>query len=183
MKIKQLLGPFLLCFCFFAAFYLEIYADVNQSSASQITFKQDRLAIRTSTSDQHFTIEIAESPQQLRFGLMFRKTLPRDHGMLFLWTKDKSISMWMKNTLIPLDLIFIDSHGRIVNIATNTTPESTDLIPAGQPVRAVLELAGGTTEQQGIKVGDRVIYSSDELEKIGKKMREFKDESKNKKTR
>ncbi len=90
---------------------------------------------------------------------MFRKTLPGDHGMLFIWPKDARVTMWMKNTLIPLDMVFIDSHGRIVYIAANTTPESTATITVGQPVRAVLELAGGTAALDGIKVGDKVIHS------------------------
>ena len=79
--------------------------------------------------------------------------------LFYQWPGTHRSAMWMKNTLIPLDMAFIDSKGTIVYIAENTTPESTNVITAGQPVRAVLELAGGTAKLSGIKAGDRVLSS------------------------
>jgi uncharacterized membrane protein (UPF0127 family) len=91
-------------------------------------------------------------------GLMFRDRLPPDHGMLFLFADEREVSFWMKNTLIPLDLIFADASGRIVRIAERAVPLSTELIPSQAPVRAVLEVNGGTAERLHINVGDKLVY-------------------------
>jgi uncharacterized membrane protein (UPF0127 family) len=88
---------------------------------------------------------------------MFRKELPRGHGMLFDFFRDQPVSFWMHNTYISLDLIFIRGDGRIARIAENAEPMSDNLIPSGAPVRAVLEVSGGTARELGIMPGDRVI--------------------------
>jgi len=88
---------------------------------------------------------------------MFRKELPEGQGMLFDFQRDQPVAFWMHNTLIPLDMMFIRSDGRIMRIQENAKPESDDLIPSGSPVRAVLEVIGGTARQLGIKPGDRVV--------------------------
>lgn len=105
-----------------------------------------------------FSIEIADTPETLSHGLMGRKTMPADHGMLFVFPQEIAAEMWMKNTPISLDMLFIDSHGRIVYIAQNTKPYSTTIISARQNVRAVLELKGGTAAARGITAGDSVIH-------------------------
>jgi uncharacterized membrane protein (UPF0127 family) len=87
---------------------------------------------------------------------MYRKTLPEGQGMLFDFHHEQDVSFWMQNTYIPLDMIFIRGDGRILRIAENTEPLSTRLIPSGGPVRAVLEVIGGTTRKLGIAPGDRV---------------------------
>src|SRR6266508_153707 len=91
-------------------------------------------------------------------GLMFRKELPEGRGMMFDFKQDMKVTMWMKNTYISLDMIFIRADGRIHRIAENTEPESTKIIAAGGPVRAVLEVIGGTARKLGIKPGDRVAH-------------------------
>ena len=101
-------------------------------------------------------VELAESPEQLTQGLMFRRSLAADAGMLFDFGQVEPVSMWMKNTLIPLDMIFIAADGRIVSIAEDAVPESLAVISAPEPVRGVLEVNGGTAARLGLRTGDRV---------------------------
>lgn len=89
---------------------------------------------------------------------MFREELAPDAGMLFDFKQPTMATMWMKNTLIPLDMLFVDQAGRIVNIQERAVPLSTAIIAAAAPVRAVIELNGGTAARLGIKPGDRVIF-------------------------
>jgi len=105
-----------------------------------------------------FEVELAVTPQQQTQGLMFRRALKADAGMLFDFHKVKPVAMWMKNTLLPLDMIFIADDGRIAGIAERTIPQSLDIISSPGAVRAVLEVNGGTAEKLGLKVGDRVDY-------------------------
>jgi uncharacterized membrane protein (UPF0127 family) len=92
-------------------------------------------------------------------GLMFRTELADDKGMLFPFDDVRPASFWMKNTVIPLDIIFVRKDGTIANIAVNTVPYSTDPVPSDGPVAAVLELRGGLTLELGINAGDRVYWS------------------------
>lgn len=105
-----------------------------------------------------FTVQVAETAAQRRTGLMFRRSLAPDEGMLFDFHAVAPVSMWMKNTFFPLDMLFIDAGGRIVSIAERAVPLSLDSIPSGLPVRAALELNGGSVRRLGIRRGDRVIY-------------------------
>ena len=90
---------------------------------------------------------------------MFREHLPPDEGMLFIMREERPWSFWMRNTLIPLDMIFIRPDGTIARIAENTVPMSLDPVPSLEPVGAVLDIAGGRSAQLGIKAGDRVRWS------------------------
>ena len=105
-----------------------------------------------------FSVELAVTDEERARGLMFRRELPDGKGMLFDFGRDQEVAMWMKNTLIPLDMMFISAGGRIVRIAENTEPMSTRIIPSGGPVRAVLEVIGGTAKKYGIAAGDRVAH-------------------------
>jgi uncharacterized membrane protein (UPF0127 family) len=116
----------------------------------------DRVTVQTAEGLHVFRVELADEPHERSRGLMFRKSLPEDGGMLFDNGEVKMMAMWMKNTFIPLDMIFISNEGRIVTIVENTTPFSTDTISSGLPVRAVLEVRGGTAARLGIRPGDRV---------------------------
>jgi uncharacterized membrane protein (UPF0127 family) len=116
------------------------------------------LTIVTASGPHPFTIELATSPAQMMQGLMFRQSLAPDAGMLFDYQTPSMASMWMKNTLIPLDMLFVDATGHIVNIHERAVPGSLDPIAAAAPVRAVIELNGGTAARLGIRPGDRVIY-------------------------
>ena len=117
---------------------------------------QQTLEIASKTGVHTFSVEIADNDAEREKGLMYRRELPEGRGMLFDFHREQEVSFWMQNTYIPLDMIFIRADGRISRIAENTEPLSTRLIPSGGPVRAVLEVIGGTARKLGIAVGDRV---------------------------
>jgi uncharacterized membrane protein (UPF0127 family) len=117
------------------------------------------LIIHSTTGDHRFTVEVAGSPEQQERGLMFRTSLAGDRGMIFPYDPPRDASFWMKNTLIPLDLVFIDANGRIARIAANAAPMSLDPIPSGVPVSGVLEIRGGRAAELGIKEGDSVTWT------------------------
>ena len=119
---------------------------------------QRTLEIASKTGVHVFTVEIAETDAQREKGLMFRKKLPEGQGMLFDFHRDQEVAMWMENTYIPLDMVFIQGDGRILRIAEQTEPLSTRIISSGGPVRAVLEVIGGTARKLGIAPGDRVAF-------------------------
>lgn len=116
----------------------------------------ETLEIATRTGVRVFTVEIARTDEERRTGLMHRRHLPEGRGMLFDFSSPQEISMWMKNTYISLDMIFIDADGRILRIAEDTEPESTRIISSRGPARAVLEVIAGTARKYGIAPGDRV---------------------------
>ncbi|MDQ0345842.1 DUF192 domain-containing protein [Ancylobacter vacuolatus] len=116
----------------------------------------EQLTILTKAGPLGVEIEMAVTPAQRSKGLMYRTELAPNSGMLFDFGVDQPISMWMKNTYIPLDMLFIRSDGRIASIATDTVPLSTATISSGVPVKAVLELPAGTVRAKGIAVGDRI---------------------------
>lgn len=118
----------------------------------------EKLNILTKAGPVAVNIELAVTPAERAKGLMYRTELAPDAGMLFDFGVEQPIYMWMKNTYIPLDMLFIRSDGRIASIATDTVPLSTETISSGPPVRAVLELPAGTVRAKGIAVGDRVEY-------------------------
>ena len=103
-----------------------------------------------------FRVWLADTPQRQAQGLMFVRSLPDLRGMLFAYPQPKPLSMWMKNTYIPLDMVFIDSSGRIQQIVEQTTPHSLDLIRSDAPARAVLEIAGGEARRLGLHAGQQV---------------------------
>jgi uncharacterized membrane protein (UPF0127 family) len=105
-----------------------------------------------------FTVEMARTPEEQAKGLMFRKSVPEGHGMLFDFKVDRDLTFWMKNTYVSLDIIFIRGDGSILRIAANTTPLSEKMIPSGGPARAVLEVVAGTARKLGIAPGDRVAH-------------------------
>ena len=117
------------------------------------------LTIHSANGAHRFTVEVARTPEQQATGLMFRRSLPANRGMLFPYDPPVPASFWMKDTLIPLDIIFIRADGHIARIAANTVPESLEPVPAGEPVAAVLELRGGRSAELGIGEGDRVEWS------------------------
>jgi uncharacterized membrane protein (UPF0127 family) len=141
-----------LWFCVFAA------VAGGGSAAALQSFETSSLTIVSAHGRHRFTVELAETPAQMQQGLMFRPSLAPDAGMLFDFKEPTVATMWMRNTLIPLDMLFIDANGTIVNIRARAVPESDAIISAAAPVRAVLELNGGTAERLGIAPGDRVLH-------------------------
>jgi uncharacterized membrane protein (UPF0127 family) len=120
--------------------------------------KQVPLTIQSASGTHRFTVEVAETPEQQAQGLMNRQSLGPDRGMIFPRNPPGDASFWMKNTLIPLDIIFIRADGTIARIAENTVPLSLDPVPSLEPVVAVLEIAGGRSAELGIKAGDTVSW-------------------------
>jgi uncharacterized membrane protein (UPF0127 family) len=116
------------------------------------------LAIESADERFEFQVEVAITPAERSRGLMYRRELADDRGMLFDFGNTGPASMWMRNTYIPLDMLFIEADGRIRKIAAETEPLSEEVISSGGPVRAVLELRGGITDELGIEPGDQIIH-------------------------
>jgi hypothetical protein len=114
------------------------------------------LEIVTKNGVQVFSVEMATTDEEKQTGLMYRKELADGKGMLFDFNPEQEVSMWMKNTYVSLDMIFIGADGRILRIAENTEPLSTKIISSGGPARAVLEVVAGTAQKYGIRPGDHV---------------------------
>lgn len=124
-------------------------------------FPQSLLAIRTTDGKVvNFKVWTADTPRREQQGLMFIRELDPHAGMLFVFPENRRVTMWMKNTYIPLDLLFMNAQGKIEYIAANATPLSLDIIGPPGPEFAVLELNGGAAERFGIAVGDLVLHSS-----------------------
>ena len=124
--------------------------------AQLATFGKSELTIDTAAGKQHFTIEEAKTNQQMMQGLMYRQAMAADAGMLFEYDHPQPVSFWMKNTFIPLDMLFIGADGTVLDIHERAVPLSLDAIATDKPVLGVLELNGGTVSRLGIKRGDRV---------------------------
>jgi uncharacterized membrane protein (UPF0127 family) len=113
------------------------------------------LTIRSANGVHRFTVEVARTPRQQEIGMMYRRSVAPDRGMIFPYDPPQNVAFWMQNTLIPLDMIFIRADGRIARIAT-AKPLDLTSVPSGEPVAAVLEIRGGRAAQLGIRPGDRV---------------------------
>lgn len=114
------------------------------------------LTIETSGGERRFAVELADDAASRRRGLMFRQSMPLDHGMLFDFEREQPLSFWMKNTPLPLDIIFIDRRGIIVHIHHRAVPYDETPIPSRKPASAVLEINGGVARLIGIAEGDRI---------------------------
>ena len=121
-----------------------------------LALSRANLSVISAEDTHHFIVELAKTPTEKRQGLMYRSSLPIDQGMLFLFKKPKKLTMWMKNTNIPLDMLFISSDGKVDQVTPNTTPHSLSYISSKSPVIAVLEINAGLSEKYGIKAGDRI---------------------------
>lgn len=154
---------FLLTACLALGFVGDLLAPgatvYAQAPSAPVVKATTPLGIVTADGKKHpFKVEVVAEPEERAVGLMFRRSLAADGGMLFDFGRTEPVAMWMKNTLIPLDMLFIASDGSIVNIAQRTVPGSLATIPSAKPVRFVLEVAGGTVSRLGIKPGDKVIH-------------------------
>jgi len=126
-------------------------------AAAKPSAKLDTVEILTSRGRARFTVELAVTKAEQERGLMFRKSLAPDRGMLFPYNPPQRAAFWMKNTLIPLDIIYIAPDGRVLSIARNAVPHDETPIPSGGVIRGVLEIPGGRAAQLGILPGDRVL--------------------------
>lgn len=114
------------------------------------------ITIHTDDADHLFTVEYAIDPAERSCGLMFREEMAADHGMVFDFEVERGVSFWMRNTLISLDMVFIEEDGTVLNIAEHTTPLSLEGVPSIGPVRYVLEVIAGTTDRIGLEPGDQI---------------------------
>ena len=128
------------------------------SGTADAKMRREPLTLVTAGGEHTFEVEVASTPEEKAMGLMFRTSLADGAGMLFPYSPPQEATMWMRNTYIPLDMLFINADGRIRRIAENTTPLSERTIPSGGPVRGVLEVIGGTAKKLGIAPGDRVAH-------------------------
>jgi hypothetical protein len=139
-----------------AFLFLGSLAFAQEITGPQPTLPQSALTIDTGERYLRFVVEVADSPYEHQRGLMFRREVPPNEGMLFDFESDFEGAFWMRNTLIPLDMLFIRSDGTIHRIAANTVPLSDVPVPSFGPVRVVLEIAGGRAAELGIEAGDVV---------------------------
>lgn len=130
--------------------------DMSEPTQAQSVLPREDLTIVSGSGKHIFSVELARTPRQQQVGEMFRTQLAPNNGMLFLWSAPQQSDMWMENTLIPLDIVFIAPDHRIQAIAENAVPRSLAHISSHGVVSATLELAGGTTARLGITVGDKV---------------------------
>jgi uncharacterized membrane protein (UPF0127 family) len=119
----------------------------------------EQLELVTATGRHVFQIEVARTSEERARGLMYRRSMPRDRGMLFDFHAEHIVMMWMKNTYIPLDMIFVSRNGRVVSVAEKTEPMSERVISSGQPAYAVIELNAGAARKIGLAVGDEARHA------------------------
>ncbi len=158
MKRRHLLALFaVLPLAALVPAHMQAWAQSPDPTGPQPELPKETLVIATKGGQQHvFNVEMALTADQQTVGEMFRTSVPEYGGMLFDWGTPRTSIMWMKNTLVPLDMVFINSDGTIRSIAENTVPYSLAAIDSRGPVRATLELRGGTTARLKIRVGDTV---------------------------
>ena len=152
MRFVQLL------FLFLAALFASS-ASCARNPASAAASNETSLVIQSASGEHRFDIEMADTDEKRTQGLMYRQELADNYGMLFdFGPEPRPVSMWMKNTLVSLDMAFIRADGVIARIAADTTPRSLTSIPSGEDVIAVLEVKGGRLAALGVKAGDRVVH-------------------------
>nr|WP_321441424.1 DUF192 domain-containing protein [uncultured Hyphomonas sp.] len=134
------------------------FALVLSAPAALAELETSPLTIESANGAHAFTVEIADEPEEITTGLMNRESMDPDAGMLFDFGQPREAAMWMKNTLIPLDMLFMDPQGKVIAIARETVPGSLRTVTPGVPVKSVLELNGGRAEELGIEPGDEVIH-------------------------
>lgn len=136
---------------------LALFLFLAQISSAQLKFETEQLTIETAKGPQVFTVELAVDGLQRQQGLMFRDKMASDAGMLFDFGEPRDVAMWMRNTLIPLDMLFIDETGVIKRIHEGAKPHDETPLPSGGPVKFVLELNKGAVNARKIAVGNRVV--------------------------
>ncbi|KGF70235.1 hypothetical protein LL06_06260 [Hoeflea sp. BAL378] len=134
--------------------WMSVASALASGAPTVLPTDAEPLVITTRSGEVSFSVELAVTPQTRASGLMHRQSMDADHGMLFRFDQTRQVLMWMKNTPLSLDMLFIDDDGTIVGIAEGTTPFSEAIVASPGPVRYVLELNAGTAKRDGIAVGD-----------------------------
>jgi len=148
--LRPIVSGFTLCVLAFTA----VPAAIAQESGAELP--TENLTVQSGENQHRFTVEVAATDRQRARGLMFREEMAADHGMLFIFEGEGDRYFWMKNTPLPLDIVFIGAEGTIVSIAADTTPYSEAVIPSAGPARFVLEVNAGLSAKLGIEAGDTV---------------------------
>jgi hypothetical protein len=130
------------------------------AAAAQAECRDDRVDLRGAGGQARFTVEVADTPEARAQGLMFRDSLPRSAGMLFVYPEAQPVSLWMKNTMIPLDMIFADRSGVVTQVHAMAVPHDTTSISGGPGVKVVLEINGGLAARLGIAPGSELRHPS-----------------------
>jgi len=138
--------------------FVRLFASFGLLLVVAACANQPNAVLKTAGGDFTFEIELADTPKSRADGLMFRNQLAPDAGMLFDFKEEREVSFWMRNTFIPLDMIFVAADGTIMNIHANARPQDETSIPSGFPVRFVLEIPGGRSAEIGLKVGDKMVH-------------------------
>ncbi len=139
-----------------AALIFTLFVCVFPAATMASEMPRGTVSVTTSTGIHTFTVERAETSEHQARGLMHRRHMKADHGMLFTWPNERNVSMWMANTILPLDMVFIKKDGVVHRVHQNTVPFSETIIEAGALVLRVLELNAGTAAKIGLKPGDTV---------------------------
>ncbi len=143
----------------FAQSLLSLVLSVFLLAQGAAAAELERLEFVTKSGVYAFGVEVMRTPEEQARGLMFRRYMPEDRGMLFAFGENRPIAMWMKNTYIPLDMVFIDRKGVVTSVAHDTEPLSERTIPSNGPAWAVVELNAGAAAAIGLEAGDRVRHS------------------------
>ncbi|MBV9567151.1 MAG: DUF192 domain-containing protein [Hyphomicrobiales bacterium] len=145
-------------FAFLALLVLLAFFGIDPNSRARAAEPLQRLEIISTNGPHVFEVELARNNAEREKGLMFRRYMPKNRGMLFDFGTPEPVTMWMENTYLPLDMLFIRADGTVARIETNTEPLSRRVIAAGEPVLGVLELNAGVCDELGVKAGDRVVH-------------------------
>lgn len=141
---------------FVAALLGGSFAVSAQEEPMRVPVDAQALKIQTASGEKSFGLEIADTDQKRSAGLMYRKDFPADRAMIFVFGEERPVMMWMANTPLPLDMLFIRNDGSIARVAENTVPFSKDIVASGEPVAFVIEVNAGIAAKLGIKAGDTV---------------------------
>jgi uncharacterized membrane protein (UPF0127 family) len=133
------------------------FADTE--AGPQTGLKRAPLTINTASGKKNFIVEIADTPESREIGMMWRRIILANEGMIFDFKTPKYASFWMKNTFVPLDIIFIRQDGTIARVAANAKPQDLTPVDSGEPILAVLEIKGGEAKKQKITAGQKVDFS------------------------
>lgn len=144
------------CLVFVAALLGGSFAVSAQEEPMRVPVDAQALKIQTASGEKSFGLEIADTDQKRSAGLMYRKDFPADRAMIFVFGEERPVMMWMANTPLPLDMLFVRNDGSIARVAENTVPFSKDIVASGEPVAFVIEVNAGIAAKLGIKAGDTV---------------------------
>lgn len=144
------------CLVFVAALLGGSFAVSAQEEPMRVPVDAQALKIQTASGEESFGLEIADTDQKRSAGLMYRKDFPADRAMIFVFGEERPVMMWMANTPLPLDMLFVRNDGSIARVAENTVPFSKDIVASGEPAAFVIEVNAGIAAKLGIKAGDTV---------------------------